>query len=204
MTPILATVIGAALSFLLGTLPFGIWIARAFGGKDIRSEGSGNIGATNVSRVVGFWPAGLLTFLLDGLKGILVLIPIRFGWIEVHDVTFSPEISWFFCLCAIIGHCFSPWLKFKGGKGVATTFAAILFLAPWTGLVGAVTFLIAFLVSRVGAIASLTGLLAALSVHLVFYPIGVYMVSFGAMILLVIYRHDSNLSALLEKRENSF
>lgn len=204
MSPWVVILIGAALSFLLGTLPFGVWMARAFGGKDIRSEGSGNIGATNVTRVIGFWPAGFLTFLLDGLKGVLVVLPIRFGFVEIPDVVFTNEIYWFFCFSAVVGHCFSPWLKFNGGKGVATTFVAVSVLAPWTGLIGAITFLIAFLASRVGAISSLTGLLMAISVHLIFYPLGLYIVPFAAMILLVIYRHDSNLTALLEERENSF
>lgn len=204
MKPSLIVLMGSMLSFLFGTLPFGVWIASSFGGKDIRTQGSGNIGATNVTRVIGFWPAGFLTFLLDGLKGILVVIPIHFGWVEIPGITFTPEIFWFFCFCAVVGHCFSPWLKFKGGKGVATTFVAISFLAPWSGLVGALSFGVAFLASRVGAISSLTGLLMALSVHLIFYPLGPYIVSFVAMVLLVIYRHESNLTALLENRQKGF
>jgi len=104
------------LSFLFGSIPFGMFIARSFGVGDIRAEGSGNIGATNVARVAGFWPAGFLTLFLDVLKGLLVIVPVKLNWLGLDHFQPSQELLWSIGLAAVIGHCFTPWLKFQGGK----------------------------------------------------------------------------------------
>jgi len=196
--------LAVVLAFLIGSIPFGVFIARGFGVKDIRVEGSGNIGATNVARVAGFWPAGFLTLLLDVVKAIVILLPLKMGWFGIENFEPTPELLWSVGLAAVIGHCFTPWLKFQGGKGVASSYGVLIVLAPLSGLVGAVAFLLAFLATRTGSIGSLTGLVIAGAIHLVFYPLGPYVALLAAMILLIIYRHDQNLDALLEKRENSF
>ena len=185
-------------AFLIGSIPFGLFVAKIYGVANLRGEGSGNIGATNVSRVAGFWPAGFLTFLLDAVKGVLLIAPIRFHWISDGIVPASPALLWAIGLAAVVGHCFSPWLRFKGGKGVATTFGVILLLAPISGLIGGCVFGLAYLSTRVGAIGSLLGLLAAISVQRIFVPFDPSMLLFAAMVLVAVYRHEPNLDALLK------
>lgn len=184
-------------SFVLGSIPFGLLVAKVYGVGNLRNEGSGNIGATNVTRVIGFWPAGFITFLLDALKGLLIIVPIRLEWIPEGILPNTSPLLWGIGLAAVIGHCFSPWLKFNGGKGVATTFGVISFLAPWSGVVGGIVFGLTFLVTRVGAAGSLLGLLAALSVHRIFYAFEPSILLFVAMVLVAIYRHEPNLDGLL-------
>ncbi len=184
-------------SYFLGSIPFGLLVAKAYGVGNLRGEGSGNIGATNVSRVVGFWPAGFITFFLDALKGLLLIAPIRLGWIAEPWLPASNPMMWGIGLAAVIGHCFTPWLKFKGGKGVATTFGVILFLAPGSGVVGGIVFGLTYLSTRVGAAGSLLGLLSALAVYRVFYPFEPAVLLFGAMVWVAINRHEENLNGLL-------
>src|ERR1700688_4255423 len=123
----------AALSYLLGSIPFGYLLVRIFRGQDVRQSGSGNIGATNVARS---WPGlGLLTLLLDALKGLAAVALAR---------TIDPGTSVLAgvaALSAILGHVFPVWLKFRGGKGVATGFGSFLILAPKTVLVAVAIFL---------------------------------------------------------------
>src|SRR5438270_6391080 len=104
-------------AYLLGSIPFGLLVTRIFGGGDVRKAGSGNIGATNVSRVAG--PvAGILTLLLDVAKGAAVV------WIAARVSGESATWTMIAALAAIVGHCFPIWLKFRGGKGVATAAVA--------------------------------------------------------------------------------
>lgn len=184
-------------SFLIGSVPFGLLIAKVYGVENLRDQGSGNIGATNVARVIGFWPAGFFTFLLDALKGLLIIAPIKFGWIPEGLLPGSSTFLWAVGFSAMAGHCFSPWLKFNGGKGVATTFGVIVLLAPWSALVGGCVFALTYLATRVGAAGSLLGLVAAISVHRIFYPYEPAVLLFSAMIFVAIYRHESNLDGFL-------
>jgi len=187
-------------SFLLGSIPFGLMIAKIYGVDNLRAQGSGNIGATNVARVIGFWPAGFITFLLDAMKGVLIIAPVKFGWIPEGLVPSSSTLFWAIGLAAMVGHCFSPWLKFNGGKGVATIFGVIAVLAPFSALVGGAVYGLTYLATRVGAAGSLLGLIAAISVHRVFYPFEPAMLLFGLMVLVAVYRHESNLDGLLEEK----
>lgn len=190
-------------AFLIGSIPFGLLISHLYGVDNLRGQGSGNIGATNVSRVVGFWPAGFLTFLLDALKGILLIAPIRFHWVPDGIIPESKTLLWSLALLAVLGHCYSPWLKFKGGKGVATVFGAILLLAPWSGICGGIAFGLTYLATRKGAAGSLIGLITALSIHRIFYPYEPAFLIFGFMVLVVIYRHESNLDQFLADGVNA-
>jgi len=185
------------ISFLLGSIPFGLLVAKIYGVDNLRGQGSGNIGATNVARVIGFWPAGFITFLLDAFKGLLIVAPAKFGWVSEGILPNSNTFLWMVGVAAMLGHCFSPWLRFNGGKGVATTFGVIGLLAPLSGLVGGAVFGLTYLATRVGAAGSLLGLIAAISVHRIFYPYEPSMVLFGLMVLIAIYRHESNLDGLL-------
>jgi len=189
-----------ALSFLLGSIPFGLLVAKVYGVENLRGQGSGNIGATNVTRVVGFWPAGFFTFLLDALKGLLLIAPLKLGWIPEGVLPSSNTLLWGIGVAAVFGHCFSPWLGFNGGKGVATTFGVLGLLAPFSGLVGGAVFGLTYLATGVGAAGSLLGLLAAISVHRIFYPFDPSMLLFGLMLFIVIFRHEANLDGLLARK----
>lgn len=206
------------LAFLLGSIPFGLLMARAFRVHDLQARGSGNIGATNVSRVVGFWPAGALTFLLDVLKGFLPVLVVSLatvqngwtGWWEGmgrSGVEITDNVIWLVGLFAVLGHCFSPWVRFKGGKGVATGFGVILMLSPWAGLAGIVVFVFTFLKTKTSSLASISGLMTVAITHLVIrdhHAYGSYTWVGAAILFLILVRHESNLDGLLGGKERSF
>jgi len=138
-----------ALAYLLGSIPFGLLLTRAAGLGDIRSIGSGNIGATNVLRT-GNKRLALTVLLLDGGKGAAaVLLAWRIGGTEVALIA---------ALGVVLGHMFTPWLSFKGGKGVATTLGVLLALAPWVGALVCLTWLAVAFVSRYSSLAALLSL----------------------------------------------
>ena len=139
-----------AISYLSGSIPFGLIIARAKTGKDVRTVGSGNIGATNVARAAGR-PAAILTLVLDALKGLApVLAAAR--WAP------GPPLLLPSCaIAAVIGHCFPLWLKFRGGKGVATGLGVSLALAPWAALAGGLTWLTFYKLLRISSVGSIDG-----------------------------------------------
>lgn len=204
------------LSLVGGSIPFGLIFARIFGGADLRSMGSGNIGATNVSRVVGFWPAGFLTFVMDALKGSAAVAmagegsaPAWEGWIGFPADAWSlgsPLLVWSAALFSVLGHCFSPWLRFRGGKGVATAFGAIALLSPWASLVGGLGFALVFLASRVGSLSSLVGLLLVSVTHAVLPSSepGPHLWAGALILFTVLARHEKNLDALIDGRESQF
>jgi glycerol-3-phosphate acyltransferase PlsY len=147
---VLVRILLLIFAFWAGSVPFGVLIARWLG-VDIREHGSGNIGATNVTRVLGKVP-GAIVLLLDAAKGAVpTWLALRFcgeEWIVAAAGAF-----------AIVGHCFSPFLAWKGGKGVATALGVFLVLAPAQALVGMGTFVMVFALSRVPAIGSLSAAL---------------------------------------------
>jgi acyl phosphate:glycerol-3-phosphate acyltransferase len=189
-------------AYLLGSIPFGLLLAKLFGGKDVRKAGSGNIGATNVSRVAG--PvAGVLTLLLDAAKGsVAVVLAARL----TNESALWMMIAGFL---ALIGHCFPVWLRFKGGKGVATAAGVFLALCP-LAMLGALLLLI--LVVAFWRYVSLGSIAAAAAVPLLMYLLWApghappHVVTFGslAIALLVIYKHDANIQRLVEGEEPKF
>ena len=144
------------LSYLIGGIPFGLLIAKLFTGKDIRESGSGSIGATNVLRVLKETnPAlakklAITTVVLDGLKGVVLLIIAKL-------IGLSIETLWAIAIFSVIGHCYSPYLKFEGGKGVATGAGVLLVMLPIETLIAFITW---FIVGKVLKISSLSSLLA--------------------------------------------
>src|SRR4029077_7101656 len=122
-------------AYLLGSIPFGLLFTRLFGGGDVRKSGSGNIGATNVARVVGPLPA-LLTLLFDAAKG---AVPV---WLAARLTSESATWMMIAAVAALLGHCFPVWLKFRGGKGVATAAGAFLVLCPPAFLGSIILFLL--------------------------------------------------------------
>ena len=205
----LAFLILIIAAYLLGSVPFGVIIASAHG-KDLRSIGSGNIGATNVARALGRkW--AYICFALDVLKG---LLPMLIAKSLVHETTLAALSLWLAAGCAaIIGHVFPIYLKFKGGKGVATSVGVILGLYPYYTLPGIIAFLvwlIFLLIWRYVSLASIAASLAfpiALIATIAFndnwhftqlWPIIIVAL---AMPLLVIIRHVENIKRLLEGSE---
>lgn len=189
-------------SYLLGSIPFGMVMSRLFGGGDVRRAGSGNIGATNVARVAGPVP-GLLTLLLDAGKGWLaVWLAMRLLHGQALDTVLA---GWF----AMLGHCFPVWLRFRGGKGVATAAGVFLALCPFAMLAAAVLFL---LVAGFWRYVSLGSIAAAAAIPLLVYllwaphfapPESVTITSL-AIAALVIYQHRGNIARLARGEEPKF
>ncbi len=185
-------IIFAGLAYLLGSIPFGLVLTRMAGYGDIRKIGSGNIGATNVLRT-GNKPLALLTLLLDGGKGaIAVLIARYFGG---EDAALAAG------LFSILGHCFPVWLKFQGGKGVATTLGMFLALAPYTGLVAIGTWLVMAALFRISSLAALIAMISTpVSAYVIYHnPVLASVSLFVAAF--VWYRHKTNIQRLLKGEE---
>ncbi|WP_156678819.1 glycerol-3-phosphate 1-O-acyltransferase PlsY [Sphingomonas profundi] len=186
--------VGALLAllagYLLGSIPFGVLLTRATGGGDLRTIGSGNIGATNVLRT-GNKAAAALTLLLDGAKGaVAVLIAARF----------SADYAALAALGAFFGHCYPVWLRFRGGKGVSTLLGISLALSWPCGLVFAAVWLGAVLVTR---ISSVGGMAAAVSTPVCAAVLGKFglVLLFLVFTLLVLWKHRGNLERLLAGTE---
>jgi len=189
-------------SYLLGSIPFGLLLGKLFGARDVRKSGSGNIGATNVARVAGPL-AGILTLLLDAAKGALaVLLAAR-----VSD----QSATWMMIagLCALVGHCFPIWLRFHGGKGVATAAGVFLVLCPPAFLGATILFFLVVLYWRFVSLGSISAAAAMpLLVYFFWAPHHAppYSVTFGSLAaaLLIIYKHDANIQRLVQGDEPKF
>jgi len=183
------------LAYLLGSIPFGYLLVRSTEGKDIRSLGSGNIGATNVFRRNRF--SGILTLLLDAGKGYLAVL--LAGWLGG-----GPEWQAAAALFAIIGHIFTVWLRFKGGKGVATGCGAYLAISPPAVLTTLGLFVLILLVMRYISAASI-GATA-------FFPFWAFLYGENSLVLLwmilgsalIIAKHHQNIRRLISGTENKF
>jgi len=184
------------LAYLIGSVPFGLLIAKTKG-IDIREQGSGNIGATNVLRCLGK-PLGIACFILDVLKGYLP----AFVFPTLGNC--APEFGILFGVAAILGHNFPVFLKFKGGKGVATSAGVLIGIAPLAVGLGILTWAIVFFVS---GYVSLGSIVASAVVILAGWLAGYGLVTALALTLLgalSIYRHRENIKRLLAGTENKF
>ncbi len=197
------TLLGVATTaYLLGSIPWGLLMARVFGRVDVRTSGSGNIGATNVARVAG--PvAGVVTLLLDTAKGAAAV------WLASRFSNDSAVWMTIAMLGVLLGHCFPIWLNFKGGKGVATALGAFLALCPIAALSALALFLA---VSAYWRYVSLGSIAAAAAMPLLIYFLWAphhappTIIIFGTMTaaLLIIYKHDANIQRLIEGAEPKF
>jgi glycerol-3-phosphate acyltransferase PlsY len=180
----------AVVAFLAGSIPFGALIAKSRG-VNIKEHGSGNIGATNVARVLGV-RTGLIVLLLDAAKGALPTFLAKHycSWHSVIALTGA---------AAILGHCFSPFLRGKGGKGVATSFGVFLVIAPQLAGLAVIAFLIVWRITRVPALGSLAGS-AALSALFLARNETPYTILAVATTALLVYTHRSNLAKLTSAR----
>jgi glycerol-3-phosphate acyltransferase PlsY len=180
-----------ALSYFLGAIPFGLFFGRLFSGIDVRTTGSGNIGATNVLRASGK-KAAVLTLIADALKGLLPVLVARLLFQNDWITTASG-------IAAVLGHAFPVYLKFRGGKGVATSYGVILAVSPWTGLLCLIIWLGAAYFWRYSSLAAL--------VSFACYPVITFTAStppsnatglFSLFIFGMIYsRHRENIKRLL-------
>jgi acyl phosphate:glycerol-3-phosphate acyltransferase len=197
-----ATLILALAGYLIGSIPFGLIFAKILGGKDVREHGSGNIGATNVSRVAGPL-AGILTLFLDAAKGAAAV------WLAARFSDHASIAMMFAGIAALIGHCFPFWLKFRGGKGVATALGIYLALCPLAALVAVVLFVLVVAFWRYVSLGSLT---AAAAMPLFTYflwapghapPLVITLGTLFASIL-IFYKHDANLQRLVDGTEPKY
>ncbi len=180
-------------SYLLGAVPFGLVITRLAGLGDIRDIGSGNIGATNVLRT-GRKDLALATLLLDAGKGAIAVLVTSYA-IGMRDMAAAAGLA------AFVGHCFPVYLKFKGGKGVATFFGTLFAVSPMVGLVAGLTWGLMALVFRMSSLAGLSSAIAA--------PIASYYLSGGAdwqfiagMTLMIFIRHHENIARIINGTES--
>ena len=191
-----------AAAYLLGSIPFGLLLTRLFGGGDVRKSGSGNIGATNVARVAGTLP-GILTLLFDVAKGAAAV------WLAGRVSNESATWMMIAALATLLGHCFPIWLKFRGGKGVATAAGAFLVLCPAALLGSVILFLLVVFFWRYISLASVS---AAASMPLLIYLLWAPhhapppIVTFGALAAagIIIYKHDGNIQRLVQGEEPKF
>ena len=178
------------ISYLAGSIPFGLILTKIFLNKDIREIGSGNIGATNALRT-GNKLIGYSTLVLDILKAVIPVLYVKFSF---------PEFIFISALSAFLGHVFPIWLRFKGGKGVAT-YVGILFSVNLTlGLVFGTCWLITFFISKFSSLASLIGSLS-IPIYVLFLDQKSNAIFFGIMFILIFFTHRENIKRLKNKEE---
>ncbi len=184
-------------AYLLGAIPFGLLVAKSRG-VDIRTQGSGNIGATNVLRVLGKgW--GIFTFVLDALKGFIPAF--------IFPRLAGLETDWgvLFGMVAILGHSFPVYLKFKGGKGVATSAGMLLGVAPMAVLVGFICWILCMVISRIVSLSSIVAAIAVAVTVWVLDPTALVVnMALTVLAALVIWLHRANVRRLLNGTENRF
>ena len=191
-------------AYLLAAIPFGFILAKTFAGVDVRQEGSGNIGATNVLRVLKEKAPDMAkkltiaTFVLDATKGAIVMLVARY-YFGLDD-----NILWTLALLAVMGHCFSPFLLFEGGKGVATGFGVLLIMMPLVSLIAIIVWYISAKVLKISSISSLIGLGALIIASYIIHPdiaiihthAPIWIISF-----IIFYKHTPNILRLFNKEE---
>ena len=179
------------ISYLLGSIPFGFLLTKIFLNKDIRKIGSGNIGATNALRT-GNKTLGYATLILDILKAI---IPVIFVKIYYSDYLYISS------LCVFLGHVFPIWLKFKGGKGVATYVGILCCINIYLGISFGIVWLITFVMFKYSSLSSLVGALSIPIINFLFFNDQIFYF-FIIMFILIFYTHRENIKRLLNRTES--
>ena len=182
-------IIVSIISYLFGSIPFGFILTKTIVKKDIREIGSGNIGATNALRT-GNKFVGYLTLLMDMLKAIIPIMYLKYNY---------PELIFISSLCVFLGHLFPIWLKFKGGKGVATYLGIIISINFYLGIVFGVVWILVFLLSRYS---SLSSIMSTATIPIYLFIINEKNVFFYIiMFILIFYTHRQNIKRLINKEE---
>ena len=179
------------ISYLLGSIPFGFLLTKFFLNKDIRKIGSGNIGATNALRT-GNKTLGYATLILDVLKAIM---PVIFVKIYYSDYLYISS------LCVFLGHVFPIWLKFKGGKGVATYVGILCCINIYLGIIFGIVWLITFVIFKYSSLSSLVGALSIPIINFLFFNDQIFYF-FIIMFILIFYTHRENIKRLLNRTES--
>ena len=182
-------IIIALVSYLFGSIPFGYLFTKILLKRDIRNVGSGNIGATNVLRT-GNKSLGYLTLVLDIAKAVAPVVYIKFNY---------PDLVYISALCAFLGHLFPVWLKFKGGKGVATFVGILISINIYYAVVFGIVWILTFLISKYS---SLSSLFASISIPIYLLIINQGNIFFYTiMFVLIFYTHRENIKRLINKEE---
>lgn len=185
------------LSYIIGSIPFAYILVKLVKHQDIREYGSGNPGATNAGRILGKWGFALV-FILDFLKG---AVP---TYVAVKYFTGMPLMPLLTALCVILGHTYTIFLKFKGGKGVATAAGAFLALSPLSLAIALAAFLISFLITRIVSISSIIASVA-LFISILIIESNIYLqVLTGVLMVFIIFKHRSNIVRLMHGEEKAF
>ena len=196
------TVILMAIAYILGSIPNAVWIGKAFKGIDVREHGSKNAGSTNAARVLGA-KLGIFTLVLDISKGAFpVLLTLLLKAQSLENILGISGIDAVLVgICAIVGHSFSVFMKFKGGKAVATTVGVFIVIVPKALLLAAVVFFTVFALTKYVSLSSITGAASLpILVYLLYSDIP-YTVFAGIVAFLIIIRHRSNISRLIKGEE---
>lgn len=192
------------IAYLLAAVPFGLVLAWLFAKVDIRSAGSGSIGATNVLRVVKesnpslAKKLGITTVVLDALKGLLPLVVAKYCF------ELSESVLWSMAVLAVIGHCFSPYLAFNGGKGVATGAGVMIFFLPIEVLLALVAWFVVGKVLKISSLASLAALVVFIAASFIIHP-SIAVIDTHAPVLIIcfiiVYKHWGNILRLITGKE---
>ena len=181
-------------AYLLGSLPTALVVVRLFTGDDVRRKGSGNVGATNALRAAG-WKAGVVVTVIDVAKGAVPVWLMRL---------YNPESVWIAAamLAAVLGHCYPVWLRFRGGKGVATGFGSFLVIAPLSALAALALWFVVLVIWRWVSLASMVASASfPMILKLIDNPDLVTLIAVSAAAVLIILRHGSNIRNMLAGRE---
>ena len=191
-------------AYLIGGIPFGYLIGKYIGGVNVKESGSRNIGATNVLRVLKekdpklAKKLGALTLFLDAIKGVVVLV-------IAMMLGASANVLWSVALLAVIGHCFTPFLNFEGGKGVATGFGVLLILLPIPSIIALIVWFACAKFLKISSLSSLIALSTILLVSYIIYPNGLPEVGGFAPLWIIasiiFYKHIPNIIRLIKKEE---
>ena len=180
----------ATISYLMGSIPFGFILTKIFLKKDIREIGSGNIGATNALRT-GNKAIGYSTLVLDIFKAVAPVIYVK---------VFYQDFLYIASLCAFLGHVFPIWLKFKGGKGVATYVGILFAINIYFGIIFTISWFITFFISKYSSLSSLVGA-ASIPIYLLFLTQFDQGIFFTIMFVLIFFTHRENIKRLKNKEE---
>ncbi len=207
LNPVVAFVLLVLTAYLIGAIPFGFLLAKWLKGVDVRTAGSGNIGATNVARVIGFWYFWPV-FLFDFAKGFGPTLGFPILAARLTDRPPAPELAVLVALATIVGHNFPIYLKFRGGKGVATSLGAVFALDPFAGFAAACGFVIFLMITRYVSLSSIGGGMVFFLAHFgqVRAPwargeLAMTVVTIGLLVLLIV-RHRKNLRRIWEGTES--
>ncbi|HIP54353.1 MAG TPA: glycerol-3-phosphate 1-O-acyltransferase PlsY [Sulfurimonas autotrophica] len=186
-------------AYLIGAIPFGLLLAKKFAGIDIKSAGSGSIGATNVLRVVKesdpdlAKKLGIATLILDALKGVVVLV-------VAYLMGLDESVLWAIAVLAVLGHCFSPYLGFEGGKGVATGMGVMMFMLPIETTIALVVWLLMAKTIRISSLSSLTGVVALLISSFIIHP-NMAHAPVVFIVAILFYKHIPNIIRVIKGEE---